>query len=100
MPGSDWAWGVGFRTQEFAPYYRTAESGLDYTQRNQLRAFVEHKDVFGLTVQARINNLLEQDSILDRLVYAGRRGSAPLLFREYRRRELGRIVNFTVKGNF
>jgi hypothetical protein len=100
VPGSDWAWGADFRTQEFNPYYRTGEFGLDYNLRNQLRLYVEHKDVFGLTVQARINNILEQNSILDRMVYSGRRGSSPLLFHEYRRREVGRIVNFTVKGNF
>ena len=100
VPGSDWAWGADFRTQEFNPYYRTAEFGFDYNLRNQLRLFVEHKDVFGLTVQARLNNILEQASILNRLVYSGRRDSSPLLFHEYRRREVGRIVNFTVKGNF
>lgn len=100
IPGSDWAWGAGFHTQDFNNYYRTAEFGLDYNLRNQLRLFVENKDVFGLTVQARLNNILEQNSILDRFVYAGRRGSTPLLYHEYRRREVGHIVNFTVKGSF
>ena len=61
---------------------------------------VEHKDVFGLTVQARVNNLLERELVLDRHVFTGPRGSAPLLVREERRREVGRVVNFTVKGSF
>ena len=62
--------------------------------------FVEHKDVFGLTVQARLNNILEQNNALVRSVYAGRRTSGPLLFSENRQREIGHIVNFTVRGNF
>ena len=100
VPGSDWAWGSNFRTSDYNPYHRRAEIGLDYNMRTAFGVFVEHKDVFGLTVQARFNNLLDQRSVLDRTVYAGPRESSPILFREDRRREIGRIVNFVVRGNF
>jgi hypothetical protein len=100
VPGSDWAWGGSFRTTRFDPYYRLAEAGFDYTLKNALGLFVENKDVFGLTVQARVNNLLEQDSVFDRFVYTGARGSSPVLFHVDRRRAVGHIVSFTVKGNF
>jgi hypothetical protein len=100
VPNSDWAWGSNFRTSKVEPYYRLAEIGLDYNLRTAFGLFVEHKDVFGLTVQARFNNLLDQKSVLDRTVFAGPRGSSPILFRENRRREIGRIVNFVVRGNF
>ena len=62
--------------------------------------FIEHKDVFGLTVQARLNNILEQNNALVRTVYAGRRTASPILFTENRQREIGHIVNFIVRGNF
>jgi len=100
VPGSDWAWGASFRTTAFEPYYRLAEVGLDYSLRDAFGAFVEHKDVFGLTLQARLNNILEQDAVLDRFVYAGPRNRSPVLFHEARRREVGRIVSFVVKGSF
>jgi hypothetical protein len=38
--------------------------------------------------------------VLDREVFTGPRGSSPLLFAENRRREIGRVVNFVVKGSF
>ena len=100
VPGSDWAWGAYLRDSAFNPYYRIGEFGYDYNIPTNLRLFVEHKDVFGLTVQARLNNILKQDTVLLREVYAGPRNTAPLLFSENRRRELGRIVNFTVSGSF
>ncbi|MEO6386894.1 MAG: TonB-dependent receptor [Croceibacterium sp.] len=100
LPGSNWAYGASVRTSGIRPYYRLAEFGYDHNLRTALGVFVENKDVFGLTVQARLNNILENQSVLDRYVYAGPRNSAPLLFHEDRRREVGHLVNFTVKGNF
>ncbi|MGX7896654.1 TonB-dependent receptor plug domain-containing protein [Tsuneonella sp. HG222] len=100
IPRSNWAVGTGFRDQGFNPYYRVAEYGYDYAIDKQLTFLLEHKNVFGLTVQAKVNNLLERPVVLNRFVYVGPRGSSPLLFSEDRRREIGRVVNFIVKGNF
>jgi len=100
VPGSDWAYGASFRTADTNPYYRLAEVGLDYNLADALGVFIENKDVFGLTVQARLNNILERENVLDRTVYSGNRLTGPILFRENRRREIGHIVNFTVRGNF
>ena len=100
VPQSDWAWGVNFRSSDFNPYYRLAEVGLDYNLADALGVFIEHKDVFGLTVQARLSNILEENNVLDRTVYAGPRNTSPVSFSENRQREIGHIVNFTVRGNF
>jgi hypothetical protein len=100
VPQSEWAWGASVRNTRFNPYYRVAEFGYDYNIPTALTVFVEHKDVFGLTVQGRVNNILEGEAVLDRIVYAGPRGSSPVLFAENRRREVGKVVNFVVKGNF
>ena len=100
VPESDWAFGAGFRDSGFNPYYRVNEFGFQYSIDRNLRFFIEHKDVFGLTVQARFNNLLERDLVLDRQVFDGPRGSSPLLFSELRQRDVGRVVNLTVKGSF
>lgn len=100
IPSSDLAWGTEFRHTKFAPYYRVAEYGFDYANPTFGAVFVEHKDAFGLTVRARAANLFRGDTVLDRLVYAGPRDSAPLLFREIKRRELGIIFNLSVSGSF
>jgi len=100
VPDTDWAWGANFRSTEFNPYYRLAEVGLEYNLRNAFGVFVENKDVFGLTVIARLNNILEENAALERTVFAGPRGSSPVLFAENRQREVGHIVNFTVRGSF
>ena len=100
VPSSDWAFGAGYRHSGFNPYYRLAEFGVDHAFDHNPYVLIEHKDVFGLTVQMRVNNLLERPLVLDRYVFTGPRGSSPLLFHEDRRRDVGRVVNFTVKGSF
>jgi len=100
VPGSNWAFGAGYRYSGFNPYYRVAEYGLEHFFDHNPYVLIEHKNVFGLTVQARVNNLLDRPLVLDRYVYLGPRGSSPLLFHEDRQRYVGRVVNIVVKGSF
>ena len=62
--------------------------------------FVEHKDLFGLTVRATAGNLLNARSRLDRTVFAGRRNAAGIDFVETRNRLIGPIFSFSVRGTF
>ena len=41
--------------------------------------FVEHKDVFGLTVRAEVGNLINARHRFDRTVYDGPANAAPIL---------------------
>jgi outer membrane cobalamin receptor len=100
VPRTDWAWGSEFRRSIFAPYYRVREFGYDYNNPTFGAVFVEHKDVMGLTVRARAANLFNGDTVLDRLIYAGPRDRAPVLFRENRRRGIGYVFNLNVSGSF
>lgn len=100
LPRSSLAWGWSYRNSRFNPYYRVAEFGLDHNPKQFLQVFVEHKDVLGLTVQARLGNMLEGETVLDRSVFTGPRGTSPLAFTEYRVREIGKVVSFVVKGAF
>lgn len=100
VPDTDWAWGASVRETDFAPYYRLAEFGFDHAVRTFASVFIEHKDVFGLTVRARVSNLLEGNAVLARTVYAGPRDSAPILFTENQQREIGRVVNLAISGSF
>ena len=100
VPDTDFAYGGGYRETGHNPYYRVREFGSDFNIAQNLQVFVEHKDVFGLTVQARLGNILEREAVRERFVYAGPRGSSPLAFSEYRVREIGKVLSFNVKGSF
>ena len=100
IPGSDWALGAEYRYQTSQPYYRVAEYGHERFFRHNPGFFIEHKNVFGLTAQFRMSNLLDRPLALERFVLTGPRGSSPLLFSEHRQRYVGPVVNLTVKGSF
>ncbi|MXO73308.1 TonB-dependent receptor plug domain-containing protein [Alteraurantiacibacter buctensis] len=100
IPGSDWALGAEYKYQTAHPYYRVAEYGHERFFRHNPGFFIEHKDVFGLTAQFRLSNLLDRPLGLDRYVFTGPRGSSPLLFSEHRRRYVGPVANVTIKGSF
>ena len=62
--------------------------------------FVEHKDVFGLTVRATVGNLLNARHRFDRVVFDGRRERDPVLFVQKNNQLIGPIFSLSVKGNF
>lgn len=100
VPRSDWAWGVSFGHTTYAPYYRVSEFGYDYNIARALVTFIEHKDVFGLTVRARLANMLKSEVILQRHVFDGPRDTSPLLYIEDQHREVGRFVDLSIRGSF
>ena len=62
--------------------------------------FIEHKDVLGLTVNARAGNLLGARNKFERTVFNGSRADNDVQFREERDRRIGPIFVFSVSGNF
>lgn len=99
IPNSPWAWGGGvYRFEQTA--------GIRLDQRSQFVQvpadswlFIEHKNVFGLTVSAELGNLFGTNENFSRTVYAARR-DGPALFTERRFRDFGQIFTFGVRGNF
>lgn len=100
IPRSNWAYGGGIRTQTNAPYSRLFEFGRGYEGPTFAGVFVEHKDVFGLTVQARAGNLLGATNKFDRTVFDGPRPDSPILFTENVDRRIGPIFRFSISGDF
>jgi hypothetical protein len=82
------------------PYYRLYEVGRDYEGPAYTFAFVEHKDVFGLTVRAQYFNVTNGRRILERTVYDGLRDRSPVLFHESRDQGVGPIFEVSVRGSF
>ena len=100
VPRSDWALGINAEYYHVQPGYRLQEVGTQWEGPVWGGVFVEHKNVFGLTVNARVQNLFNARSLWDRTVYSGPRNTAPVAFHEDRDRLIGPIFRLTVKGNF
>lgn len=100
IPESDWAYGANANYFHVTRSFRLNEVGRQFEGPVFASAFVEHKDVLGLTVRATAGNLLNARSRLDRTVFAGRRNIAPIDFVESRNRLIGPIFSFSVRGTF
>jgi hypothetical protein len=100
IPDSDWAMGGGFNWDINRPYVRLFEVGQDYEGPVYTFAFIENKDVFGLTVNLNMFNLTGGQGFFDRTVYTGLRDRAPVAFVEHRRLNVSTIYRLTVRGSF
>jgi hypothetical protein len=99
IPGTPWAYGGNLTYHLPALNYRLTEVGRQWEGPVWTSIFVEHKDVFGLTVRANVSNLTNATSMWDRTVYVGRR-TGPVDFYEKRDRTIGPIFSFSVTGKF
>ena len=99
IPKSDWAWGAGASYQYNALSYRLTEVGRFWEGPVWGNVYLEHKDVYGLTIRAGANNIFAADSMWDRTVYAGRR-TGSVDFVEERHRQIGPIFSFQIRGKF
>lgn len=100
IPGSDIAWGSRLRYDRKRGYVRTSEIGRTQDGPSFLSAYVEHKDLFGLTARVTVGNLLGGRDRFERVVWDGYRDTAAVLFTEDRNRRIGPILRFDVSGNF
>ena len=100
IPGSQWAWGLGASHQHNLPSYRSNQTDRGWEGPWFMSAFLEHKDVLGMTVRARVGNILGARQYRERIVSTGLRGASPVDFAELRNRRIGPIFTLTVRGNF
>jgi len=73
LKGTNWAWGGRFTATEIAPRYQTNIIVRQDINPGDNYIFVEHKDIFGMTVQARLSELTNSKSNYSRTIYTGRR---------------------------
>lgn len=100
IAGSSWAWGSNANHAHILPRYRSNSIDLVSEGPWFVSAFVEHKDVLGMTLRATAGNLLGARSYRDRVVWEGLRGASPIAIVEDRDRRIGPIFSFSVRGNF
>ena len=96
---TDWAWGFGIDRWRNARNFRLDESFQDTHLPGFAWAFVEHKDVYGMTATVTFGNLLDMSDNFQRDVYTPRRDGV-LLFSEDRERKFGDIFTFELSGSF
>lgn len=114
IPNSQWAWGAGAEDFRYSDTLRLDQTTRFRTGAPYTWVFVEHKNIFGLTVKADLGNLLGRSEKFTRTAYGtllgqpgdldppfirGRR-DGPLGFVEDRSREFGLIYRLTVSGSF
>ena len=96
---SDWALGSSVFWNRDAPQVRLDEIALRSDSFAFVQAFIENKDVAGMTVRAEIANLLDRKNRFDRTVFIDR--AAGLVdFVEDRDRTFGTIFTLEVEGSF
>jgi hypothetical protein len=100
VPKSNWAIGGGFNWTHVQPYVRLFEVGKDYEGSIYTFAFIENKDVFGLTVNLNMFNLTGGRGFFDRTVWTGYRDRSPISFVESRRLDISTIYRLSIKGSF
>lgn len=100
VPDTDWAYGVNASYAHVTQSYRLNEIGRQFEGPVLASIFAEHKNLLGLTVRASVGNLLNARSRWDRVVYAGRRNTAPIDFRETRNRLIGPTFSLNIRGTF
>jgi hypothetical protein len=97
VPGTPWAYGMGYDEYRDTAGFRLDQKIEFVTELGDLSAFIEHKDVLGLTVRGTIGNLLGSNVQLTRDFYDGRR-TGPLLFTEDRNRGYGPVFTLAISG--
>ncbi len=99
FPGSVWAVGGSANWEDNAPSVRLDEISLRSEPFGFVSAFVENKDLAGLTVRASAANLLNREDRFDRTVFIDRRAGL-IDFIEDRDRTFGMIFTLVVEGSF
>ena len=100
IPGSNWAWGAGLEYFHVQPYFRLGEVGRDYEGPIYTSAFIEHKNVLGMTANLSVFNITDGRARLDRTVWDGYRDRSDVVFREVRNLSVQPIINFKLSGDF
>ncbi|MBV7259621.1 TonB-dependent receptor plug domain-containing protein [Erythrobacter crassostreae] len=97
--GSDWAVGGAYRFSENRADVRLSEVSQREDAPGFARAFIEHKDVLGMTARFRVGNLINQNDNFSRTIFTDRLNGI-VDSREERRRVFGVIYSFDIEGSF
>jgi outer membrane receptor for ferrienterochelin and colicins len=100
VPGTQWAYGATVFQYRQSEGFRLDQRFHFLDTPGSLGVFVEHKDVFGLTVRASVDNLLGTNESFSRTFFDGRRNltNSNVLFTEDRDRFYGPVFTLAISG--
>ncbi len=99
IPATQWAYGATYSEGREARVVRLNEIRRFVATPGDIGVFVEHKDVFGLTINAALRNLAGTEERFVRTAFV-ERNDGPVAFREQRVRTFGTIVSLSIRGTF
>lgn len=100
LPNTDYAYGLFVREFADAPRFRLDNITDPTLERPITGAFIEHKDFYGVKIQAGVINLLDSRENFERRVFTDRRDRGELDFVEFESRAFGPILYFELSGTF
>jgi hypothetical protein len=100
IPRTPVAWGAYVQHRHYTKNYFLTEVFRELDIPWMVGFYVEHKNVFGMTVRASVDNIFNGRHTLDRVVYTGYRDRAPIDFFDKRDELVGPIFSLSVKGTF
>jgi hypothetical protein len=100
IPGTPIAWSAYVQYNHYAKSFYLTEIDDSQDIPWLVGAYVEHKDVMGLTVRLQVDNIFNGRHTLDRVVYEGYRDRTPISFFDRRDQLVGPLFSLSVKGTF
>jgi hypothetical protein len=100
IPGSKLAWGASAGHSHFTKAFYPTEISQVNEGPAFVSAYLEHKDVAGMTVRGTVGNIFNARHLFKRTVFAGRRNVSPVSFEEDHDQLIGPIFALLVRGNF
>lgn len=100
IPGTPFAWSAYVQHNHYEKHFFLTEVYRSLDLPWIVGGYVEHKNVFGMTVRASVDNVLNGRHLFYRQVYEGYRDRTPLSFNQRADQLIGPLFNLSVKGTF
>lgn len=99
LPGTPWAWGLGYQDSSNAPGYGVTQTTYHWDSVGRVGVFIQHKDVIGMNARLNVSNVLDNEEGFMRVGHAGTIAD-PIAFVEDRTRKNGLQVGLNLSGSF
>lgn len=99
LPGTPWAWGLGYETARNAAGYGVTQETYRSDTPGRVGAFVQHKNIAGMNATLSLSNLADTTETLTRVIHAGSVAD-PIASVEDRQRKQGLHVGLNLSGSF
>ncbi|HET9811055.1 MAG TPA: TonB-dependent receptor plug domain-containing protein [Sphingomicrobium sp.] len=100
IPHTDWAWGGEADYEHYTREFYLTEVSRSWEGPWFVSAYVENKDVFGMTVRAQVGNIFNARHRWTRYIYEDWRDSSEIDQIQRNNQLIGPIFSFMVKGTF